>query len=141
MKKYQRFIDEGLAWLLIVVIILFLIFLLKPPPTFGQIKHPKLYNTAYTGLEISYVALNTVDAISTIQGLKLGAREANPLFNNVSNEVLIASKVVGTGLFLGINRVLRKDNPKAAMTMLIIGNVLYSAVVTNNVSIVIKLNR
>lgn len=141
MKRYQRIIDETIAWGIIIAIIAFLVLLLSPSPSFGQIKKPKLYKTAYTGLEISYIALNTVDIITTVKGLESGAVELNPLFVNASTEVMVAAKVVSSGLFLTLNRVLRKENPKAAMTVIIIMNVFYSAVVTNNVSIVINLNK
>lgn len=98
----------------------------------------------YRGLQASYVALSAADYISTVKGLeKEGAFEANPfarkLLGNKFAFVGVKAGLTGLNLFL-VDKLLYKDNPKVAKGSLIGLNLIYSAVVANNISVNIKLN-
>jgi len=97
----------------------------------------------YNLLELNYALLNAADLISTFEGLERGAVEANPVAKLwIENKPLaIFAK---TGLTIGALATLRytrRYNHKAAIITLSCMNLLYSAVVANNIRISIQLSK
>lgn len=95
----------------------------------------------YHALELSFIGLNTLDAITTYQGIAKGGRELNPFVRSMieNKPLFITIKATFTfgGLYL-IRQLQKRDN-KTGMIYLISANVLYSIVVARNISIVMKL--
>ncbi len=97
----------------------------------------------YRGLEINYIVLNAADLVTTFHGLDNGAQETNPIARTfVSNKPLaVAAK---TGLTIGALWALRqawKHDRRAASITLIALNVVYGAVVTNNIRVSLQVSR
>jgi hypothetical protein len=102
--------------------------------------HAQQRKPIYTALEINYLALQTADAITTHQALKLGGTEVNPAARwMIDNRILIPGKIVTSGVFLYSCRRIHRDNPKLATAYLIAGNLVYGAVVYNNYQVCLKL--
>lgn len=95
----------------------------------------------YKAMEVTYVGLNAIDLTTTYIGLNNGAVEANPLYRNSNPYLMLGTKMVFTSGFLVLNRLLYKENPKAAKVTIIVASVLTTAVVANNINVVINLNR
>lgn len=91
----------------------------------------------YTALEINYVALNTLDLITTFEGMKEGAREANPVarlyMKNKPVALLIKGMMTG-GTLLALSHV-KSQNKNAAYFALGVLNVFYGVVVGNNIGV------
>ena len=106
----------------------------EPPSPPGQ-------TVFYKTMEATYIGLNVADLGLTIYALKNGAQELNPIYRNASHTTMIVTKVVITWGVLWLNRIIYKQNPKAAKITLISMNVLMGLVVANNAAVTIKLNR
>lgn len=98
-------------------------------------------NIAYHSLEVSYIALNTADLITTYQLIEAGGYEANPLQAKVihNKPLAIGIKTISTGLILGSCRIIRRDRPKVAFISLLALNIGYAFIVTHNYQLTIKL--
>lgn len=98
-------------------------------------------NRLYKGLELSYIALNIGDVITTKQFLKYGGYELNPIMRPIVSNTpeLIVFKTVGTLGTLGILRIIKKDNPKLALGSLIALNIGMSYVVYHNYQLTLTL--
>jgi hypothetical protein len=85
-------------------------------------------------LYVSMAALLASDAASTRSGLAAGAREANPLAAPFAGSTvgLAVMKVGVAASMIYASERLWKRNRKAAVLMLVITNVGYAAVVSNN---------
>ena len=95
----------------------------------------------YTALELNYVFLNAADLMMTFKGLERGAREANPVARLFIRNKPLALAVKGgvtAGVLFGLAYV-KKHDSKAAYISLGLLNVLYGVVVTNNVSVYLRL--
>jgi len=98
-------------------------------------------NLLYHSLEVSYIALNTADVMLTYKGIQKGARELNPFIRDIieNRPLFISIKATFTIGALALIRQLRKHDRKTAMVYLIGANLVYSLVVANNISVVMKL--
>lgn len=97
----------------------------------------------YTGLEINYALLNTIDLITTFHSLKYGAREANPVARLYIKNKPLAIIIKGSmtaGILYGLTQVKHK-NKKAAFVTLGLLNVIYGFVVQNNVVVYLQLKQ
>jgi len=95
----------------------------------------------YTALELNYVFLNAADLLITFEGLKRGAREANPVARLFIHNKPLALAVKGgvtAGVLFGLAYV-KKHDAKAAYISLGLLNVIYGVVVANNVSVQLRL--
>jgi hypothetical protein len=115
------------------------IFLFGSSLTYGQVKDRK--ERSYRRLEYTYVALNTIDLATTFYVLDNGGREMNPILKPFAHNkpLLTAVKATGTFSTLFLLRKMKKTDPELAKGILIGMNIMYGAVVTNNVSISIKI--
>lgn len=96
---------------------------------------------AYNSLEVSYIALNVLDGITTYKVIDAGGKELNPImkpFIGVRGE-FIAVKTLSTFGILAINRAIRKDHPKAAFISLAVLNVGMGYVVNHNYQVYIRI--
>jgi hypothetical protein len=107
-------------------------------PTVGSQQSDWMYNT----LAVNYVALNTMDLITTYKSLEKGAVEVNPIARTfIENKPLaIAFKAGMTGGVLFALGKMKKDNRPAALITLAVLNVVYAAVITNNIGVYLELN-
>ena len=100
-------------------------------------KRDKFYNA----MEISFLSLNALDLGTTLYALDNGAIEANPLIKNATPFQITAFKVVTTGALVGVGRLMYRRDTRGAKAFMITMNILLTAVVVNNSTVVIKLNR
>ncbi len=109
----------------------------------AQEKEKKTPDYFYRSMQISYIALNTADYILTMKALENGGIEKNPLMKKITENKLLCLGVKAglTGFVLYATNQMYKDNPKTARYILLGANIFYSAVITNNISVSIKLNR
>ncbi len=109
----------------------------------AQLKKQPKTDWFYRGLELNYILLNAADLVTTFQGLDRGAREINPIARLFINNKPVAI-VAKTGLTLGVLAALRqarKHDKRAATITLVILDLFYSAVVTNNIRVNLQLKR
>ncbi len=95
----------------------------------------------YAALEVNYVALNTLDLLTTFRGLDAGAREVNPATRwLVHNKPMsLAFKGAATaGVLFGLNHI-RKQDKTLATVLLGALNLFYGAVVANNVHVTMQI--
>lgn len=100
-------------------------------------KRDKFYNA----MEISFLSLNALDLGTTLYGLDNGAVEANPFIKNASPFELIAFKAVTTTALLGAGRLMYKRDVRGAKTFMVTMNIILTAVVINNATVVVNLNK
>ncbi|MFQ5864343.1 MAG: DUF5658 family protein [bacterium] len=97
----------------------------------------------YTGLEINYALLNTLDLITTFNSLESGAREANPVarlyIKNKPLAIIIKGSITA-GTLYGLAHV-KQENKKAAYITLGLLNVIYGFVVRNNIGVYLQLRQ
>ena len=97
----------------------------------------------YNSLAVNYVALNTLDLITTFYSLDRGAKEANPIarafIKNRPLAILIKGGVTG-GVLFAMAQV-KKENKKAAQITLGVLNIMYGLVLRNNISVILQLNK
>lgn len=97
----------------------------------------------YTALEINYVVLNTLDLVTTFEGMSAGAREANPVarlyISNKPAAVLIKGATT-TATLMALSHVKRQNKPAAYITLGVL-NVCYGLVVGNNIGVYFELNK
>jgi len=97
----------------------------------------------YKSLAVNYVALNTLDLITTFYSLDRGAQEANPIaktfIKNRPLAVLIKGGATAWVLF-ALTKV-KKDNKKAAQITLGVLNIMYGLVLRNNIGVILQLNK
>lgn len=94
----------------------------------------------YHSLEASYIVLNVADYLLTRKGIAVGAKELNPIMAAMMKYHLFAPvKTVFVGVGLYSCRRIRQDDPQAAKIILIVSNILYSAIVFNNYQVVVNL--
>jgi len=97
----------------------------------------------YNSLAVNYVALNTLDLITTFYSLDRGAKEANPIakafIKNRPLAILIKGGATGWVLF-ALGQV-KKENKKAAQITLGFLNVVYGLVLRNNIGVILQLNK
>lgn len=98
-------------------------------------------NLAYHSLEVMYIGLNVADLVTTYRLIDGGGYEANPLMSKIidNKPLTIGIKTLSTLTYLGACHVIRKDKPKLAFALLILGNIGYSAVVYNNYQVSVRL--
>ena len=94
---------------------------------------------ALPALYVSYAALQVFDAYSTKQAMAQGAREANPLMQQVvgNQSAFLAVKASATvGTILAAEHLLRnKHNKKAAIAVLVASNAVAAVVAARNASV------
>jgi len=97
----------------------------------------------YKGLEIAHVGLSMADYFSTMEFIKNGGREMNPLANKFLDTSLKFGlfKTGMTAFALYSGREMYKENPKKAKRQMIFANLLYGLVINNNINISINLKR
>ena len=97
----------------------------------------------YKSLAVNYVALNTLDLITTFYSLDRGAQEANPIarafIKNRPLAILIKGGVTG-GVLFALAQV-KKENKKAAQITLGVLNIMYGLVLRNNIGVILQLNK
>lgn len=97
----------------------------------------------YKSLAVNYVALNTLDLITTFYSLDRGAKEANPIarafIKNRPLAILIKGGVTGGVLFALAQA--KKENKKAAQITLGILNIMYGLVLRNNIGVILELKK
>lgn len=94
-------------------------------------------------LQVNYVMLNVLDLVTTYRGMDRGAQEANPITRAFIRKkpVAIAVKSVATaGVLLALSHI-KASNPTAAYVTLGALNLLYGAVVHQNISVILHLRR
>jgi len=94
----------------------------------------------YKVLEVTYIGLNTADYIITLNGLKKGGKELNPIAHKMSPVGMAGLKLTSTASVLLLSRVIYKRNPKAAKITMFAMNIATGLVVSNNIKVVINLN-
>ena len=95
----------------------------------------------YSAMEISYVALNVLDYGLTAWALKNGAREMNPLIKGMSMEGMALFKTALTVGVLICNRYIYSLDERWATGLIICATVFYTALVTHNIVVAIKLRK
>jgi len=97
----------------------------------------------YKSLAVNYVALNTLDLITTFYSLDRGAIEANPIarafIKNRPLAILIKGGVTG-GVLFAMGQV-KKENKKAAQITLGLLNIMYGLVLRNNIGVILELKK
>ena len=97
----------------------------------------------YKSLAINYVALNTLDLITTFYSLDRGATEANPIakafIKNRPLAILIKGGVTG-GVLFALAQV-KKENKMAAQITLGALNLMYGLVLRNNIGVILELKK
>ncbi|TDI94386.1 MAG: hypothetical protein E2O76_01710 [Caldithrix sp.] len=97
----------------------------------------------YKSLAVNYVALNTLDLITTFYSLDRGAKEANPIarafIKNRPLAILIKGGVTG-GVLFALAQV-KKENKKAAQITLGVLNIMYGLVLRNNIAVILTLEK
>lgn len=97
----------------------------------------------YKSLAVNYVALNTLDLITTFYSLDRGAKEANPIarafIKNRPLAILIKGGVTG-GVLFALAQV-KKENKKAAQITLGVLNIMYGLVLRNNIGVILELKK
>ena len=93
---------------------------------------------ALPALYVSYAALQVFDAYSTRHALAQGAREANPLMQQVVGNqsafwAVKASATVGT--IVAAEHLWRKNNKKGAIAVLVASNAVAAVVAARNASV------
>lgn len=95
----------------------------------------------YTGLQINYVLLNSVDLATTLYSLDHGAEEANPLarylVKNKVATVVVKGGATAAVLFM-LSKVKSQDKRVAYVTLGVL-NLVYGLVVRNNVGVALRL--
>jgi Domain of unknown function (DUF5658) len=82
-------------------------------------------------LNTSYGVLQGLDMYSTILARQNGAREVNPMLNTGYAQASLVKGLIATGTFAAVKN-LEKKNRKAAIVTMVTLNVVYAAVVANN---------
>lgn len=93
----------------------------------------------YNAGEATFVGLNVLDYALTIKALNEGAIEMNPIAKNMNPYTMAIYKAGTTSGFLLLNRSIKKENERAAKILLISANLFYSAIVTNNITVILRL--
>lgn len=96
----------------------------------------------FTSLIISHTVIQLVDMHLTKKAVRLGAKEANPLFRslleNGQTEAFVATKTVAilaTNFFC--KKIYKNDETKAYVTLVLL-NVAYLIIVRNNYEVAIQ---
>jgi hypothetical protein len=92
---------------------------------------------ALTSLQVSFVALEALDVVSTIRGMRHGHTEANPLMRGVAGNSLAMATVkagAAASTILLVRQVGRK-NRLAAIAMMAAMNTALSVVVARNLRV------
>ena len=112
-------------------------------PLNAQEKKKKRSDWIYNGLEASYIGLNIADYITTRQAMEKGAWEANPIMRPfVKNKPAFASIKAGATLTtLYLSRKVKKEKPKVAFGLLIIGNLVYGYLANHNYKVNLQLSK
>ncbi len=97
----------------------------------------------YKILEYTLIGLNALDYISTLDVLKHGGVEANPIVKHFINNPYkaIGFKIGLVGGSLAGFRWLYKDDAKLAKKYLKLTNLMYGVIVANNINVSINLRR
>ncbi len=95
----------------------------------------------YHILEGSFITLQAFDVMLTYKGIEKGAIELNPFYKKIldNKPLFIGIKSTLTFGALWYIRQIKKENRKAGYMVLIAANVIYSAVVANNLTVVLRL--
>lgn len=82
----------------------------------------------------SFVALQALDAASTMMAIRAGGVESNPIMGSIASNpaALIAVKSAATFSTLAIMQRISKDHPKAAILLASVLDSAYVAIVANN---------
>ena len=114
------------------------------PAALGSKKHieykPRM-DGLYTALELSYLALNTIDLVTTFYSLDNGAKELNPIAKSFIHNKPLAVAVKGgltLGVLWGLRQVKKQDKTAAYITLSLL-NGLYGFVATNNIRVSLQL--
>lgn len=97
----------------------------------------------YRALEINYIILNAADLVTTFHGLDNGAQETNPIARAIvgNKPVAVAAKAGFTiGALWALRQAWKHDRRAASITLIAL-NVVYGAVVTNNIRVSIQVSR
>jgi len=109
----------------------------------GITKRKQPSDWLYKSLAVNYVALNTLDLITTFYSLDRGAKEANPIakafIKNRPLAILIKGGVTGGVLF--VMAQVKKENKKAAQITLGVLNIMYGLVLRNNIGVILQLKK
>lgn len=89
---------------------------------------------ALTGLYVGLAGLQVYDAVSTMRGLSLGAREANPIMQGaVHNSAMFWSiKAAATAVPMVLAEKMWKKNRVGAVVMMAVANSVAAVVASNN---------
>lgn len=81
-----------------------------------------------------HFSLHGLDVHSTLQAIKRGHREANPLLKNATSGQLIGAKLASSAATVWLAEKLWKKNRPAAVVLVAALNVALAAVVANNIT-------
>jgi hypothetical protein len=95
----------------------------------------------YRIIEATYIGLNIADYALTINGLSKGGKEVNPIAKKMDPYAMAGLKLASTASVVILGRIAYKENPKAAKATMIGMNIITGLIVTNNISVTIKLNK
>jgi hypothetical protein len=98
-------------------------------------------DTAYRIMEATYIGLNVADYALTINGLKKGAKELNPVAKKLDPYAMAGLKLGSMAGVVVLGRIAYKENPKAAKITMVGMNIITGLVLTNNISVTISLNK
>lgn len=111
-----------------------------PAPTFHvEVKGVDDRPAALPVLYGSLVVMQGLDFYTTRRGLALGARESNPLIRNGNPATTIALKAASTGVTILIAEKMWRRNRTGAIALMAATNLVFGAVVSNNVRVIGRL--
>ena len=103
-------------------------------PSFAQVQQenrPALLIPLYIG----NVALHGADVHSTMQAMKLGHREGNPLFRDGVSRTMVGAKLAGCALTILVAEKLSKRHRVGAVSVMLVSNAALAFIAARNYEI------
>ncbi|HSL20658.1 MAG TPA: DUF5658 family protein [Vicinamibacterales bacterium] len=111
--------------------------LIVPVPSSGRVASSPARSKLLTASYVSFIALEALDAHSTLRVLANGGREANPVLRGVVGQpaAFIAVKAAGGATAIWATEKLRRKHPRGAFVLMVVLNSALATVVAHNYSL------
>jgi hypothetical protein len=110
-------------------------FTLPAPPAsdFSVVVRGEIRPSSLRPMYAAQIALQAADLLTTFHALNVGHREANPLFKSGNRTAMVMAKVAAASLDILAAERMWKKNPRGAVLVMIVSNVVMSTIVANNI--------